>query len=259
MALGRQPTSPPVPESEAVGVGTKRISATRCVIEGNVSFATKRPYRYRAKLVLQSRRPGSRKWLALSTAKARKRGKPDSRGHARARVATVASLRGETGRRSARGDVFRATAIQRVRIDGGLLERTDVRNRVRPKPCEPGVGSRFAERSLTSALRPPTGGRAKGTATITMRGRRRPVLSIRARLPQVPEPETYEVWLYDDQLNAVSLGAQLPDSRGRFRGSAPVPSGFRRYAYVDISRERIDTNRGHSGRSVLRGPAPVDR
>ena len=227
---------------------------------GQLSFRTDRLFRYRGKLVLESRRRASKKWLLLAYGRVRQRGKPDSRGRASARVPAVVSLRGLAGRRVARGDSFRASAVQRVQIDGGLLERTEIRNRgVRLKQCELGLGSRFVERRLTSALRPPGGGKASGTATISRRDRRRPVLSVRARLPRLPQSEVYEVWVYDDKANAISLGAPTPGSKGVFAGKGAVPKGYRDYAFVDISREKNDLDTRHSGRSVLRGPLPVSR
>jgi hypothetical protein len=64
----------------------------------------------------------------------------------------------------------------------------------------------------------------------------------------------YEVWLYNSQRDAVSLGGQVTDNDGNLQGAGPLPPNFRTYRFVDISRERIDRNADHSGNSVLRIP-----
>ena len=47
-------------------------------------------------------------------------------------------------------------------------------------------------------------------------------------------------------------GGRLPP--GTFRVSARLPEGYRRYRFIDVSREPADGNRNHSGQSVLRVP-----
>ena len=66
----------------------------------------------------------------------------------------------------------------------------------------------------------------------------------------LPKPRgTYEVWLYNSLIDAVSLG--------RFRTAtidldARLPADPRRYRFLDVSMEPADRNRNHSGRSVMR-------
>ncbi len=62
----------------------------------------------------------------------------------------------------------------------------------------------------------------------------------------------YEVWLYNSRRGAQSLGGQVTDNDGSLQGAGPLPADFRSYRFVDISREKIDRNAGHSGNSVLR-------
>jgi hypothetical protein len=68
--------------------------------------------------------------------------------------------------------------------------------------------------------------------------------------------EGYEVWLYNSRDDALSVGAQRAGADGTFEGQAPLPPEYKRFKYVDVSREKLDTNTEHSGRSVLRGRMP---
>jgi hypothetical protein len=107
------------------------------------------------------------------------------------------------------------------------------------------------------ALRPPAGGRARGTASIRRRGGELVVVVEARGLPPSGDRVAYEVWLYDARSRVKSLGAQIADDRGRLQGAGPVERrDLGRYRYVDVSRERIDRDERHSGRSVLRGELP---
>jgi hypothetical protein len=92
-----------------------------------------------------------------------------------------------------------------------------------------------------------------GIAIITERGGQRQVVVQAAGLPPTTGRLAYEVWLYNSPKDAESLGAQVTDSRGTFQGAGPLPRDYAKFKYIDVSRERIDRNRGHSGSSVLRG------
>lgn len=108
----------------------------------------------------------------------------------------------------------------------------------------------------STPLSPLRGGGIGGTATIT-RTRGGTGLEIKATLQPSRKGEAYQVWLYNSRRGALSLGARVADKRGRFVGAGPLRHGYRRYRYIDVSRERIRGDRRHSGRSVLRGPVPV--
>lgn len=109
-------------------------------------------------------------------------------------------------------------------------------------------------------LEPTRGGNAAGSAVIVQRGDER-VLILQAQglraTPQNPTEDNpgfaYEVWLYNSRGDAVSIGAQLTDANGNLQGAGPVPENFESYRFIDVSRESIDQNAQHSGRSVLRG------
>ena len=49
-------------------------------------------------------------------------------------------------------------------------------------------------------------------------------LIVQAELPANKNREAYEVWLYNDQDDALSLGAQVTDRQGSFQGAGPLPA-----------------------------------
>jgi hypothetical protein len=91
-----------------------------------------------------------------------------------------------------------------------------------------------------------------GIAVVAERGGQRQLI-VQAQLPANRDREAYEVWLYNSQGDARSLGAQVTDQQGAFQGAGPLPGNFERYRFIDVSREKVDQERGHSGTSVLRG------
>ncbi len=97
-------------------------------------------------------------------------------------------------------------------------------------------------------------GDAQGVAVIAERGGQTQLLVQARGLKPSGRRGAYEVWLYNSRRDAVSLGGQVADGSGRLQGAGPLPSSFRSYRLIDISREKIDRNAGHSGDSVLRVP-----
>lgn len=101
-------------------------------------------------------------------------------------------------------------------------------------------------------LKAEPGEEGKGLATfLTQEGQ--PGLLVQAKLPPNAEGEAYEVWLYNDQDDAISLGAQVTDDKGNYVGTGPLPTDFGDYTYIDLSREPINDDPAHAGDSVLRG------
>jgi hypothetical protein len=96
------------------------------------------------------------------------------------------------------------------------------------------------------------GGREQGIAIVAERGNTRDLI-VQARLDPVKEGEAYEVWLYNSDRDAVSVGAQVTDRQGNYQGAGKLPAGISRYRFIDVSLEKIDNNAEHSGNSVLRG------
>jgi hypothetical protein len=101
-------------------------------------------------------------------------------------------------------------------------------------------------------LRPVNGAQGAGIAVIAQRGDDKQLI-VQARLTANKNREAYEVWLYNSKDDARSLGAQVTDKDGNFQGAGPLPEDYKRYKFIDVSREKVDTNKAHSGVSVLRG------
>jgi hypothetical protein len=103
-------------------------------------------------------------------------------------------------------------------------------------------------------LLPIAGGAPLGTVRVEGSG---DSARLRLRVRGLPAPPKggYVVWLYNSVSDARSLGGGL---RGTFSLDSPLPRDWSRYQSVDISRERADGNRNHSGQSVVRAPlAPL--
>jgi Anti-sigma-K factor rskA/Sigma-70, region 4 len=100
--------------------------------------------------------------------------------------------------------------------------------------------------------------RHAGVAIVTEQGDKLE-LGIEARLPPTKQNQAYEVWLYSSPTDAVSLGAQITDRQGAFAGRADLPEDYKSYRYLDVSRETVDENAGHSGTSMLRAPTAAIR
>ena len=93
---------------------------------------------------------------------------------------------------------------------------------------------------------------AQGLAAVAERGGQQQLI-VQARLPRNARDEAYQVWLYNSDEDAVSLGAQVADQQGNFQGAGPLPEDYERYEFIDVSREPIRGPEAHSGDSVLRG------
>lgn len=111
------------------------------------------------------------------------------------------------------------------------------RPKPKPKPKKP--------------ARPPVrltavGGAARGTAHLNS-ARNRLVLRLRG-LPK-PGGDSYTVWLYSSVIEAKSLASRRAT---KLDVNVKLPRDWRRYRYVDVSREPADGNPSHSGQSVAR-------
>jgi hypothetical protein len=114
--------------------------------------------------------------------------------------------------------------------------------------------------SQTSGAQQAATNQPAGVAVVALRdGKYRLVLQA-ANLPALKRNQAYEVWLYNSQGDAQSLGAQVLDQNGGLSGqSQAIPRGtLDKYRSVDISLEAVDSDRAHSDTSVLRGRlAPI--
>jgi anti-sigma-K factor RskA len=97
-----------------------------------------------------------------------------------------------------------------------------------------------------------TNSKAAGVAVIAERSGKRQLI-VQAQLTPTKNRQAYEVWLYNSQKDAKSMGAQVTDQNGTFQGAGQLPADFQKYKYIDVSLEQVDQNRAHSGTSVLRG------
>ncbi len=94
--------------------------------------------------------------------------------------------------------------------------------------------------------------KAAGVAVIAQRGTKRQLI-VQAQLTPTKPRQAYEVWLYNSQSDAKSMGAQVTNAKGTLQGAAALPSDFSKYKFIDLSLETVDRNAKHSGNSVLRG------
>jgi hypothetical protein len=107
---------------------------------------------------------------------------------------------------------------------------------------QPSQSASPAQKNESGATKLTAIGKGSGTATVSD-GK----LTLNATLPR----GSYEVWLYNSILDARSVG------KGRgpaLKVNADLPGNWKRYRFVDVSREPADGNPSHSGESVLRVP-----
>jgi hypothetical protein len=102
-------------------------------------------------------------------------------------------------------------------------------------------------------------GQPAGIAIVVERNGKKQLLVQAARLNPSGQSEGYYVWLYNSPTDAKSLGGQVTDQNGNYQAIGPLPSDFRNYKYIDISRQQIAKSATvkHSGDSVLRGAMPT--
>jgi hypothetical protein len=105
----------------------------------------------------------------------------------------------------------------------------------------------------------------QGAAVIARRSGQLQLL-VQARLTPTKAKQAYEVWLYNSQGDAKSLGAQVTDQQGNLTGAAQLPADYKKFRFIDLSLEKVDNNTKHSGDSVLRAaiasiqkPAPASQ
>jgi hypothetical protein len=98
--------------------------------------------------------------------------------------------------------------------------------------------------------------KAQGIAYLVQQGPNKFVV-VQAQVPPLPNNQkvaAYEVWLYNSNSNARSLGAQYTNAQGILQGRAPLPVDYQKFKSIDISRELFaDRNAGHGKDSLLRG------
>jgi hypothetical protein len=244
--------------ADTVGFGSQKQSGQRCRLEGEQTFRSAEGFRYRGTVAVEFRRSGTRQWHKLATGRTKGSGPALTTAvRIRERVPVTVSLKPKAVQQLLDdGAHFRATAVQKLKVGKGPLERTEVLQGVQLAKCTLGRPSRFVQSSLTSGLKPTDTGSGGGTASVVRTGRAKPVLDVRARLPRSRAGESYEVWVYNSRTEAKSIGTQHVGANGKLVVSGKLPKGYRRFQFVDISREKAGGGKSHSSLSVLRGPLP---
>lgn len=144
-------------------------------------------------------------------------------------------------------------AIVLLQDDGGSGDEGDATTEQAAAPSAPATGG-TPELEGQLELKPAPGAASgvQGLAGFARTGNKRQIV-IQAQLKPRGQREAYEVWLYNSRSDAFSVGAQRPNADGVFQGAGALPDDYKRYRFVDISLEKLDNKREHSGRSVLRG------
>ncbi|MBA2506002.1 MAG: hypothetical protein H0V29_08670, partial [Thermoleophilaceae bacterium] len=107
-------------------------------------------------------------------------------------------------------------------------------------------------------MRPVKGEKGEGQAVVVRaEGKNNMVVAARGLTPNERGRNkkggtAYEVWLYNSPKDAKSIGAQVTDEQGNYQGAGPLPEGWEKYKYLDLTREPIDENESYSGEVVLR-------
>jgi hypothetical protein len=123
------------------------------------------------------------------------------------------------------------------------------------EPAAGGQGNAAAQNSAGEQA-PASGGAPAGIAIVVEQKGERQLLVQAANLDPSQEREAYEVWLYNSRGEARSLGGQVTDQQGTYQAVGKLPADFADFRFIDVSREPLDQNRGHSGESALRGRMP---
>jgi hypothetical protein len=93
-----------------------------------------------------------------------------------------------------------------------------------------------------------------GVALVIQSGGTAPQLVVQAEaLTPTGQKNAYEVWLYNSPTDVAPLGAQFTDKNGGLQGRGPLPSNFRNFKSVVVSREQVGTNPSKPSNIVLRG------
>jgi anti-sigma-K factor RskA/sigma-70-like protein len=189
------------------------------------------------------------------------------RGPRRERPSPLAGLRGITERPSRPLSADAETIVRRRRIAGAAAAATALLFILLIWPVglltgdDDGDGGDSSSDAAAAQprvlgqllLRPQSGEKGVGIALITENDGERSLLVQARGLKPTKEGEAYEVWLFNSQQDATSMGAQLTDRQGNYQGAGRLPENYEDYQYLDISRETVDQNAAHSGDSVLRG------
>ena len=135
--------------------------------------------------------------------------------------------------------VIVAIALATSSSDSNSNGKTSSASRPTPPAASPSKPSKQGGVKLAAIA-----GGASGTATVSGG-------KLQLKAGGLAKGGHYEVWLYNSIIDARSIGKA---SGGSFTVKASLPGNWKRWRYVDVSREPRDGNLSHSGESVLRVP-----
>jgi anti-sigma-K factor RskA len=109
------------------------------------------------------------------------------------------------------------------------------------------------EGKQSASSKPAVNKSMQGQAVIAQQAGKNQILVSAVGLKPSTQKQAYQVWLYNSQSDAKSLGFATASPQGQLSGGATLPSNYRRFKFIDISLEPVDRNAAHSGNSVMRG------
>ncbi|HEY1357171.1 MAG TPA: anti-sigma factor, partial [Thermoleophilaceae bacterium] len=115
------------------------------------------------------------------------------------------------------------------------------------------TGGSDSKDKQAASSKPAVNKNTQGQAVIAKQAGKNQILVSAVGLKPSTEKQAYQVWLYNSQSDAKSLGFAAANAQGQLQGGATLPANYRRYKFIDISREPVDRNGAHSGDSILRG------
>ena len=152
------------------------------------------------------------------------------------------------------GDAADAVRRRRMLAGGGALALLAlVGVLVWPGHLVTGGGSDNTGKQAASKSKPAVNKKIQGQAVIAQQNGKIQILVSAIGLKPSTSKQAYQVWLYNDQKDATSLGFAAANKQGQLSGGATLPSDYRRFKFIDISLEPVDRNAAHSGNSVMRG------
>jgi Anti-sigma-K factor rskA/Sigma-70, region 4 len=96
----------------------------------------------------------------------------------------------------------------------------------------------------------------QGQAIIAKQGGKTQLVVTATGLKPSTDQTAYQVWLYNSPEDRRSLGATVTDQQGNLQSGTQLPSGYRRYRFIDVTSVSVQGSGQQSfrtGPSVLRG------
>jgi hypothetical protein len=110
-----------------------------------------------------------------------------------------------------------------------------------------------APTSQASSGDTPISTKTQGQAIIAEQSGKTQMLVSATGLPPTSQQSAYAVWLYNNDQDRKSLGAQVTDAQGNLQAGAELPANYKDYKFIDITSVTVQNKGFQTGRSVLRG------